>query len=271
VAAHLVVVEDFLGRVVDGGNGAKGLAAEQDEGAAERLPGVADDGVGLEGVQPGGGRRADEGAQAAPRRVHAVEASPAVPARVRDVAKRAVVEGALALDVDPRLAEQPRELEVIRLRQRGVRRRPPHPAADSQLHGVRASSLASSPLWVLPNLDTGARLRLRAPPRSSRGAGERARDLGADATLEGRGATEQQARARHGRANLDASSNDGRVGTRKEGKKRSAGCEGVFIVNRAEASPAPEPCGTTTFLYRTTVRGVGALASAKVRCLSLHI
>ena len=52
--------------MVDGGDGAEGLAAEEDEGAAERLPGVADDGVWLEGVERGGGRRADERAQAPP-------------------------------------------------------------------------------------------------------------------------------------------------------------------------------------------------------------
>ena len=160
MAAHLVVVKDLLGRVVDGGDGAEGLAAEEDEGAAERLPGVADDGVWLEGVERGGGRRADERAQAAPRRVHAVEgAAPAVAARVGDVAERAVVEGALALDVDPRLAEQARELEVVRLRQRGVRRRAPHPASHRQLHGARALAALPVPLPLL---------LLRASPRSGR-------------------------------------------------------------------------------------------------------
>jgi hypothetical protein len=171
VTAHLVVVEDFLGRVVDGGNGAKGLAAKEDEGAAERLPGVADDRVGLEGVQRGGGRRADEGAQAAPRRVHAVEATPAVSAGVRDVAERVVVEGALALDVDPRLTEQPRELKVIRLRQRGVRRRPPHPAANRQLHGVRG--LLPSPPRPLGQTKPAPGSASEPPPRSGPSAGER--------------------------------------------------------------------------------------------------
>jgi hypothetical protein len=154
--------------MVEGGDCAKRLAPEEDEGAAQRLPRVADDGVGIEGVERGGGRRADERAQAAPRGVHAVEgAAPAVPAGVRDVAEREVVEGALALDVDPRLVEQPGEVQVVRLRQRGVRRRPPHPPANRQLHGAPS----------LPHLRTLTYPGRTPPPRSGNrsgpGAGER--------------------------------------------------------------------------------------------------
>lgn len=212
--------------MVDGGNGAEGLSAEEDEGAAERLPCVSDDGVGLEGVERGGCRRADEGAQAAPRRVHTVEASPAVAARVRDVAERAVVEGALALDVDPRLAEQARELEVVRLRQRGVRRRPPHPAADSQLHGAFPRLLL--PALVLTKLAPGSAASELRPDLARAPASERARDLGADATDEGRRGPTRAA----GASELDTAARIsmrrrqqgwGRLGGGKRKKKRSAG------------------------------------------------
>jgi hypothetical protein len=140
-----------------------------------------------------------------------------------------------------------------------VRRRPPHPAADSQLHGATSAAvfprlLLLLPPCVSPNLrpaGSGSGSASELPPRSSPGAGER-EIWGADATEGGGKGGTKQSRARHGRANLDASSDDdaGRVGTgtgrRKErGKKGSAGWEGVFIANRAGASPAPEPCGTT--------------------------
>jgi hypothetical protein len=194
----LVVVEHLLGGVVEGGDCAERLAAEEDEGAAQRLPGVGDDGVGVEGVERGGRRRAEERAQAAPRRVHAVEAAPAaVAARVRDVAERAVVEGALALDVDPRLVEQPGEVEVVRLGERGVRRRSPHPPADGQVHGARARE--GLPLRLPPTLTylPPAGLRLLAPAglRSSPGAGGRASGRSGRGGDRGREAEGRQAAA----------------------------------------------------------------------------
>jgi hypothetical protein len=125
--------------VVDGGDGAERLAAEGHHGAAQRVPGLADERVGLEREPRGRGRRAAVGPQPAAGGVHALVAlhppaavAPATAAGraragERYLAEGAVVERPLPVHVDPRLVvQQARQVEVVWVRQRRLRRRLSH-------------------------------------------------------------------------------------------------------------------------------------------------
>jgi hypothetical protein len=124
---YLIIIEHFLGRMIQGGNRPDRLSAEVDDRLPERLPGLVD-----ERVRAAAEMRAHgEGRVEAPRGEggrlqHAVEA---VVLAVGELAPRLLVEGPLPLQREPRLVDdQPRQVQVdLRLRgQRDVRRHALH-------------------------------------------------------------------------------------------------------------------------------------------------